>query len=192
MILSEPSVELHTQITRRYRFHRGTIPACPEASARIVADIGSMDVPGTFPQLYVHTIRSMERRPRIHTIGEHKFIVLDEAETETLRHLESTFINEDRPLVIWVSLARVLSELLYADVAPALGLYVADRVHAYAANYADKDGMFVRPFIVHLGHELSPDPDYGPKLTRLQGLLVVFHELGHALFKADAAWKDDW
>ena len=160
-------------------------------------------IPATMVPLYFHAIESMERKPHILTIGGEKVVIHDEEFADTVNFLELTYVGEDRPLVPWAVLARVLAEFLYVDALPGLGLYIADRVAAYALQFADADGFYTRPAplrgeyhsdtpVKKIQQDLEARAERKRRHMELQRSLILFHEIGHALYGIDQSWREAW
>src|SRR5262245_16681726 len=203
MIFVEPPPELKAALESRYRLLNGTDPFSKIGLRRVRDALDGKAIPATMAPLYFHPIESMERTPHIRTIGGEQVVIHDETFADTVNFLELTYVGKDRPLVPWAVLARVLAEFLYVDALPGLGLYIADRVAEYASQFADVNGLYARP-IPLWGEYQSDTPlekvkqymeilaEEKLRLMEVQRSLVIFHEIGHALYGIDQSWREAW
>src|SRR5215510_9552506 len=120
MIFTETPPELRNALERRYSFFKGTEPFSEIGLRRALDIMHDKTIPVTIAPLYLHAIGSMERKPHIREIGNRKIVIHDETFADTVNWIELTYIGEDRPLVPWALLARVLAEFLYVSALPGL------------------------------------------------------------------------
>lgn len=203
----EPPSDLKDALVRRYRLYKGTDPFS-ETGLRIALNaLRGKVIPASIGPLYLHAIESMERQPHIREIDGKRVVIHDEGFADTINFLELAYVGEDRPLVQWAVLARVLAEFLYVDDLPGLGLYFADRINAHASQFADADGFYARPILVRVPHLGNYDSDTRVEKIRqagearaermrshfdLQRCMILFHEIGHALYAMDRSWREEW
>lgn len=204
MTLAAAPADLRSVMRKKYAFYRGTDPDSKEGLSRTLETVAQLRIPGRFPDVYLHSIESMERRSQIRSVGDRRVLVQDEALADTLNFLEQTHVGEERPLVGWAIFGRVLCEFLFSGSAePALGFHLADRIAEYAAQFRDDEGYFPRPMVLrgHYGpstpleeiqQEVQALVERKTRHMEAQRRIIVLHEVGHAFRAVNAAWVEAW
>lgn len=202
-MITFPRAKVRAALEARSRLIKGRMIAPREVEERWSALVDGLVLPVRLPPVVIFPVFDFERRTYLTWRGRGNPVVIhDESFADTIHFLETAHIGEDRPLVTWAVLGRVLSELLYSGTLPAMGIYFAAKLDELADRFRDQDGRFARPIPIP-DASLKTPVDMLPDLLRqveerkmrhmrLQRLLVLFHEIGHMLWKTQDAWSEAW